>query len=281
MSDLRLTLARDLREIQHLYADLRAEAISHADDGDIPGGDAMVMLGPSADPEAWSYRQLSAALGRTEPHGIYENDADPQPPLLVLATWEDCIRKELGTETDRKATIEDAAKFLASSIDWCLDIDAAGDVNFIAIDDMAADIAKVRKRLEVVLHAGEQRDVSRVTCTHCDHAPRLVKTWARLASADAYHCPSCRTPYDWGQFLQAKATNLRAEGTERFVLATQAEDAVPDVPKQTMRSWMRRGVVKTACDIRTKRVVVWWPDVREAAEARRVEALAKLRRLGA
>lgn len=171
---LRLRISVDLREIQALYADLRAEAVSHADDPDLPGGDAMVMLGPSADPEAWSYRQLSAALGRTAPHGIYENDADPQPPLLVLATWEDCIRQELQTPTDKRATIEGAAKFLASSIDWCLDTDADGDINFLAIDDMAADIAKVRRRLEAVLHAGEQVDRG-APCL--SHGRRYVKVW--------------------------------------------------------------------------------------------------------
>lgn len=279
---LRLSIARDLRAIELLYQGCWAEVLANADNPDIPGGDAMVMRGPCADPEAWSYRELSAAMGRTDSHGDYESDSDPQPPLLVLATWSDAIRKERGQETNLAARIDRECAYIARAVDWMLSYDADGDMNFIAIDDLASDLQKVRGRLAALLHVNPQRDVSRVTCTHCEEAPRLVKVWAKMATKDGYFCPACRTTYDWGQFLQAKANNLRAEGTERFVLATQAEDAVKDdVPKQTVRSWMRRGIVKTACDIRTKRVVVWWPDVREATEARRIAALRKSLDIGA
>jgi hypothetical protein len=259
---LRLRIAVDLREIQHLYADLRAEAVSHADDPDLPGGDAMVMLGPSADPEAWSYRQLSAALGRTEPHGLYENDADPQPPLLVLATWEDCIRQELQTPTDKRATIEGAAKFLASSIDWCLDTDEAGDVNFIAIDDMAADIAKVRRRLEAVLHATKQRDLG-VDCLNGCGEP-LLKIWGIDEGTDRYVCVVCKRRYEVDEYHLAvkQAYMLAAEWLTADHMA-----AVYRVPSGTVAVWANRDHVRKRVDPNSRRIVYNVADVIERRDA--------------
>lgn len=270
---IRLAIARDLREIQHLYADLRAEAISHADDKDIPGGDAMVMLGPSADPEAWSYRQLSAALGRTEPHGIYENDADPQPPLLVLATWEDCIRKELGTETDRKATIEDTAKFLASSIDWCLDLDSAGDVNFIAIDDMAADIAKVRRRLETVLHDGK-RPTFGVPCLYC--GDKLLREESNtLGLLDSYRClnSDCGKEYKYDQYLRAVEQSYLANAEW---LTSEDMEAAWRIPRGSCSSWASGSTpkVRKKHDAERGRVVYNVADAKAERDRRNAEVVA-------
>jgi hypothetical protein len=63
-SKARLYIAQNLSFIEEVYTRLRAEAYFHASDHEIPGGDALVMLGPRADVEAWNYVKLSAIMGR-------------------------------------------------------------------------------------------------------------------------------------------------------------------------------------------------------------------------
>lgn len=50
------SVARDLTVITELYEKLLTQATHLASDPDIPGGDAMVMLGPVASPEAWAHQ---------------------------------------------------------------------------------------------------------------------------------------------------------------------------------------------------------------------------------
>lgn len=57
--DLGLSIARSLTAIVILYRDLEDEALHKFADKEMPGGDALVMLGPVANMEAYNYRQLS------------------------------------------------------------------------------------------------------------------------------------------------------------------------------------------------------------------------------
>jgi hypothetical protein len=164
--DLRLRIARDLRAITHLYEDLREEAINRAGDPDIPGGDAMVMLGPGADVEAFGYAQISTYLGRT-PGWVEEPLPDDlEPPLSFLAGWSDLIREERDMPTALKATISREVDYIRSSLDWMLSYDESG------------------------------------------------------------------------------------------------------VPKQTVHSWIRRNEIRAVCSVQTKRLMVWWPDVRDHMQTR-------------
>lgn len=178
---IRLAIARDLRAIELLYQGCWAEVLANASNPDIPGGDAMVMRGPVADPEAWSYRELSAAMGRTDSHGDYEDDNDPQPPLLVLATWSDAIRKERGQDTSLSARIDRECAYIANSVDWMLSTDADGDMNFIAVDDLAADLRAMRSRLQAMLHVGKQIDRGAPCLTH---GRRYIKVWDELEEGE-------------------------------------------------------------------------------------------------
>lgn len=178
LDTLRNNIARDLREIRLLSESLFDAAVNHEElhpgGTDVTGGTAMVMLAPSADPEAWSYRQLSAALGRTDSHGDYESHVDPTPPLLVLSTWEDTLRKERGQPTGLTATIDRAADYILGSLDWAFTDTGAG-INFVAVDEMADALRNVRARLEGVLHAGERDDKGAPCLTH---GQPYVKRWA-------------------------------------------------------------------------------------------------------
>lgn len=278
----RVDIASNLRKVVELSIELHGQALASANDHDFPGGTALHMLGPGISKQAWLDRYEEAEMqsyaagkdlsGWNDPI-TYQGDTEDQP-LNVLATWTRMVREDRDQPTALAPTISREVDYLRGQLDWICRADDHGEPEWPLCFEMSDELHTLVKRMESVLHSGEQIDRSRVTCTHCDEQPRLIKVWSRLATADAYKCPGCKTTYDRGQFIKAKEANLRAQGTDRFVLATQAEDAV-QVPKQTMRSWMRRGLVSSACDIQTKRLIVWWPDVREQVEARRVAALTK------
>lgn len=298
--ETRVDIASDLRKIVELSFELHGQALASSNDHDFPGGTALHMLGPVSASAAWeraysrkeTLERFDPVTGKDRWEGpispftglptsnerdpaVYQSEADAAAqPMNVLESWTRMVREDRDQPTGLAPTLSREVDYLRGQLDWICRADTYGEPEWPLCFEMRDELQTLVKRMESVLHSGEQIDRSRVTCTHCDEQPRLVKVWSRLATADVYKCPRCKTTYDRGQFMKAKEANLRARGTDRFVLATQAEDAI-QVPKQTMRSWMRRGLVRTACDIKTKRLLVWWPDVREQAEARRVAALTK------
>jgi len=271
MTDLRLILARDLRSVRDMFRDLRTQAYFKSNDAShIPGGDAMVMLGPGANVEAFGYAQISTYFGRT-PGWVEEPLPDDlEPPLSFLASWSDIVRSERGQPTDLKATIDRETDYLLSSIDWMLSNDEHGEPRFIQVEDFADGLGKVRRAMENVLKAGDRAEFTRVYCIaeKCETHPRLMKLWGAQVRWDRYRCPACRTEYNPEQFKMARSENLYSEGADRFVLVTDAIEA-SGIPKPTVYSWMSRLEVRAACDLQSHRIVVWWPEIRDHMETRR------------
>lgn len=284
---VRLQMARDLREIVRLWRLLGEEAAEHSNDREMPGGEAMNYLGPAANVEAWQHRYdaVEAAALATDAafetklggHDYAPDQIAEQHPLLVLATWEDVVREERDQPTDLRATVERAADYLRGSLDWMLGVNDWGDLNFLGIDALAADLRKCRRALEDVTKEGDRAEVSRVWCVAeaCVPArPRLIRKVTDEGYVNWWVCPTCKSDYDYDEFIRARAINLHSEGAERFVLVTDAIEAV-EAKKQTVWSWVRRLKVVAACDIKTRRVMVWWPSVRDAERER---VVADLRR---
>lgn len=193
--DLGLSIAQSLTAIVILYRDLEDEALHRFADKDIPGGDALVMLGPVANMEAYNYRQLSELFGRTNAKdGLEDPDTDDAPPLLVLASWHDVIRKERGLpDATKKATVLREADGIRSSIDWMLAEDEHGTPNFMPADELARDLRRVRSLLERILKAGLQSDRG-VPCMNCGNL--LVRDWGQDIEGedDRWHCATC---HEW------------------------------------------------------------------------------------
>lgn len=266
---MRVDIAKNLREIKRLCLDLREEVTFHAADKDLPGGAAMVLLGPSTDPEAWNYRQISAAIGRTGSHGLYDFDSDPQPPLLVLATWEDAIRAELQTPSNKRANINDAADYIGSSVNWMLDTNEYGDMNFLAIDDLDADLAKTRAQLENVLKAGYRLTRIKARCMYCTKSPRLAVRFMDDESKDHWRCPNkdCGHLYDVDGVRRCLHHSLHIEGEGAWVTLTDAAQSTGRSVR-TLRTWVNPPVpyepkLKAIRNPRTQRIEVWWPAVRD------------------
>lgn len=278
----RNSIARSLREVEYLALDLHAQALASPNDRDFPGGTALHMLAPANSNQAWmeryaeieirSYEDEEPLEGWNDPL-VYQGDTD-EHPLNVLATWTRMIREDRDQPTSLAPTLSREVDYLRGQLDWATRVDTYGEPEWPLCFEMATELRTLIRRMEDVLKDGVRQERTETPCINadCDSKPRLIKVWSRTAAYDGYKCTGCALSYDQAQYLQAKAANLRSKNSEKWVLATDATEALA-VPIQTMRSWIRRETVKTHWE--NGRLHVWWPDAREAAETRRMDALAK------
>lgn len=268
-------IGSDLTAIEDMFSALQEEAENRHSDREMPGGDALVMLGPGADVEAFGYVQISALVGRIPEEDVVLPDRhDIEPPLSFLASWEDIIREEREQPVWLNATIKRSAGYIRESIDWMLSLDENGEARFLAVDDLANGLAIVRRRMEDILRDGTRAEFTRVKCIspECETHPRLMKLWAAQVRWDRYRCPECRTEYNAKQYELAKAQNMHDRGVEKFISPRESADA-SEVPIKTVYSWMKRRKAERRWIVPmdgNPYAVVWWPDVRDLAIERRV-----------
>lgn len=291
----RNSIARSLREVEYLALDLHAQALASPNDRDFPGGTALHMLAPAAPLAKWEagYEDVERAERFDETTGedrwlrrntdkptsnwrdpaVYQGNSD-EHPLNVLESWTRMIREDRDQPTSLAPTLSREVDYLRGQLDWATRVDTYGDPEWPLCFEMATELRTLIRRMEDVLKDGVRQERTETPCINadCDSKPRLIKVWSRTAAYDGYKCTGCALSYDQAQYLQAKAANLRSKNSEKWVLATDATEALA-VPIQTMRSWIRRETVKTHWE--NGRLHVWWPDAREAAETRRMDALAK------
>ena len=282
-------VARDLTEICNMSVTLDDQALHKANDRLMPGGRAMVALADVASPATWERRiELTEhawveadAVAHVDGWGVRRGKSGPtphvadeddewEPPLQTLLFWSEAWRAEHNALYDQRPTIASEANFIRWALNWAWD-------NELHWDDFAADINRIRLRLENLLYAGNRVERTRVPCTNvaCERPARLIKVYANHAKYDHYKCPGCKNRYEQKDFARAKLQHLTAQGADRHVKMQDARDAI-DRPERTWRKWLRLWYVRSYRDPRTGQVWVWWPDVRDADRTtprrRRVDA---------
>jgi hypothetical protein len=272
--DPTIKVRRDLTEIRQLAGHLHDQANHHAADRLMPGGRALVELGPVARADDVAERIEAAehinASRYGEPNQIdlshIEDQDDDQIALQQLLDWTDKWRADTGSTPAQHPTIADEAQWLTSALDWAVD-----NVNPADWRRFTADINRVRVRLENVLYAGTRQTRSQATCIDddCDRQPRLVKQYGPTEQLDGWRCPACKTFYGREAFARAKLRHMSSRGAERFVLLQDARDVVTDKerkdggrPERTFRQWMLDCRIVAYCDTTTRQTFVYWPDVR-------------------
>jgi hypothetical protein len=228
-------------------------------------GEAMALLAPVADPEAWEHVTASMMAGRIPadwrllPEDWITTATDENHPLLVLGHWEMIYRDAFEHETSSLVGVATAAAYLIRHL-----TEAALEP-WVAFEAMAKAVRDSCAYVERVLHDGEQVDRTRVTCTaeNCRKKPRLVRKYGWSTTADKWECPSCDLIYEDGQFREAHARQLRHEGAMKFL---PLRDAVATLvaqgrPERTIRQWFTECRVEAYCELGTRRAMVWWPDL--------------------
>lgn len=217
---------RDLHEIARMCDSLSEEVESRGIDGE-----AMVLLGPAADPEARGHLEASVLAGRVPADYVDVADGE-QHPLFVLGTWDMLWRDALGhDEPSERLTVGTATDYLDRQLTYM-----AG-YEHVPFEDFARDLRRCRAHLESVLHDGEQRDTG-APCLDC-RIP-LVREWGTLVAADGWRCPKCR---EWrsDQDYRLNVAELHRETAEW--LTDRDMELRTGVKAGTVRKWAERGDV--------------------------------------
>jgi hypothetical protein len=267
--DLQLQTAINLREIQRLANMLHDQAYHHANDHDIPGGEAMAALAPVANLESWQNKLDTAErrwLDGEGPEPFSEDSDDLAPPLQILLFWSELWRMDLGAESDLRPTIKSEVAFLTGCLEWA-------HHNEPRFDLYAKDIATTRRQLENILRDGD-RQQSGAPCIHCRR--NLIRDTDRRTGGllDSWHCPGCERQYSETQYENAvraayeslQLENIDDQGT--WATVQRAANEVKRSPR-TIKTWISEGIVRRACLLLGRRDVVSLDDVQREADTRK------------
>lgn len=214
-------------------------------------GEAMTLLGISADPEAWQYVEASYLAGRL-PEGWIETThgkgcptlvnepclgckGDERHPLAVLGTWEMVWRDYLEHETDAKSNVHDAAAYLNQQMTYMAQRDE------VPFEDFARDVRRCRAHLEDVLHAGD-RDETGAPCVQCEEP--MVRVVTDQGAQDAYNCKHCHRTVTGNQYRYAIGVAYIAHA-DRLTATDMAQRFSEDELKATVvRVWGARDLIR-------------------------------------
>lgn len=283
-------VAQDLTAIADLCDRLLTQAVHTANDRELPGGEAMVALGPVADPSQYA-ENVEAAEWRHEANprrwpdatlDLSHEDYDDEMGAILwtLWYWSSQWRTERGYPLEnRKATVESEASFIRNSLTWAWD-----GLDVPEWEAFADDVKGARLRLENILSEG-MRAQHGVPCFDCgvdlvrySDEPREVNRceghdgvcyWPhkfcphnRGGLLDEWVCPKCRRLYDVESYHRAVAWAHRLHAD--YLTADQIYQQYGIKPG-TLRQWaLRKQVAKHGLDHAGRQLY----DVRQAIAAR-------------
>lgn len=259
-------VARNLTEITRLWGALSAQAVTQAsaqvDGHSLPGGEAMVALGPVASIEAWTWMEdATERLGKAYTSVSDEDPDEAWSPYQTLRFWSEAWRAERGEDYEIVGgyTIATEINYLRSALDWAWE-------NETGWEDFATDVGRARVKVENILHAGKRQELTRIRCDRCtDDPPRLLHLMGSAddGSEDAWKCPRCKHRFDAQQVHHAHARMLRSESAEKWVHQADAISVLRTQGRSesTVRSWLGRCQAEAYCDPVTHQVYVWWPSL--------------------
>lgn len=216
----------DLRAIGELCDALPEEAAVRGVDSE-----AMMLLGPTADPEAWRHTALSALFGRL-PADYLADARDELHPLWILGTWEQLWREHLDHGTDDLTTLPKAWAYLDMQLGYMADQPEP------AFDEFARELRQCRAHLEDVLRDGIREDRG-APCVQC--GTRMVRVVTRDGAQDVYRCRPCHREVTADQYHYAVGVAYRAHATS--LTAKDLADRFGLKPS-VIRVWGSRGLVR-------------------------------------
>jgi hypothetical protein len=187
VGNLRIAIARDLRQIEQLVIELHWQVEASPNAKDFPGGTALHMAGPAVVLQDWEIQYArKETLQRFDPDtgddrwegplspkgeptsnlhdpAIYQSEADAaEQPLNVLGYWTRRIREERDQPTNLKPTVGREVDYLRKQIDWML----APEGWWPGTPALADDLRTLVRALENTLLVGSRVDRSAAACFH-------------------------------------------------------------------------------------------------------------------
>jgi hypothetical protein len=264
-----VTARDDLTQIVNLYTHLLDQAFYGGHNGHleagrtIPGGEAMVMLSPAANLEAWCHQtatRIRATITGKE-WITDDHDYDGDHPVLVLGFWDDMWRTLNRHLPHPHPTLATTAAYLDQHITHMATEPRA------LFDEFTSDMARTRSQLESILYAGE-RDEHGAPCLHCkailtrrcDPPNHGARDQGGLR--DMWDCPRCNRTYGPAEYWNAVAAAYRANAP-----ALTADDIHQElgVPTGSIRGWASHGKVRKRGRDLAGRILYDVADTRRAA----------------
>lgn len=247
-----------LREIARM-CDALPEEVEHRG----VEGEAMMLLGPAANPEARGHLEASVLAGRVSRDAIEATHLrgcdDPKctgcagelHPDFVLGAWEDVWREALDHDPPpEKFTLAESVDYLDRTMSYM------GSWPHVPFEEFARDLRRCASHLEAVLHDGEQVDTG-APCMTCsadlrrvwkgDDMPWTKKTdtHPEKAHEDGWACPRCRR---WHTENQYRAAVLNLHREEATYLTDREMHLRTGVTAGKVRVWANRGLVERKRD---------------------------------
>lgn len=276
MSDPVVKVRRDLTAIETMFAALLTEAVHHGDDPDIIGGDAMVELAHAGSPSRWERRTELAEHAWAEAGAVTYFEGYPLRPadatrptcdeedvwstaLQTLLFWtEEWRERHEAIYPGWVPTIASEVNWIRYNLDWIWD-------NELHWDDFAKDVARVRTKFEGLLRDGdlatrgapclydECKGARLVRKTIPTRGPNGEKAW----KISDWHCPRCKKSYSEQSYETMVAAGFAAAQEEVIAevvwVSVQRAAAYVGRPVKTIRTWIDRGELTTACVIAGRR----------------------------
>lgn len=222
----------NLREIGRM-CDALPEEVEHRG----VEGEAMMLMGPAADPEARGHLLASIRVGRVPADYLEEADGELHP-LFVLGTWDMLVRDVLEhDEGDAVLTVTSAIDYLDRQLSYL------GGFEDLPFEDMARDLRACSAHLERVLHDGEQVDRG-APCMDC-RVP-LVREWGRLETADGWRCPRCKEFRTEAEYRLNVAEDHRKSAdwlTAADMIERTKQPDRDDLSRGSLTGWASKGLV--------------------------------------
>lgn len=236
------------------------------------GGEAMVLLGPTADPEAIGHVEASIAAGRLP--SDYLDSADHElHPLFVLGSWDMVWRDALEHDETDRLTVATAVDYLDRQMTYM-----AG-YEHVPFEDFARNLRDCHAHIEAVVHDGVSREegapcmscgamlrkpsAERRDCKHQTPARRwldVLRTYPEIRAhvteeraareacvacdqggrADVWECPKCKRRHSEDQYRFA-VMQLHREEAEW--LTDREMELRTGVKAGTVRRWAHDGHV--------------------------------------
>lgn len=163
-------------------------------------GEAMMLLGPSADPEARGHLEASIAAGRVPVDYLDRADGELHP-LFVLGTWDMCWRDALEhDEPAERLTVRSAIGYLDMQMTYMAGFE------HVPFEDFARDVRQCQAHLESVLHDKSQGDLANVDCFEC--GSRIERKLTKTGFEDHWTCQRCRQTYTYAEYNFALRASL-------------------------------------------------------------------------
>lgn len=170
-------------------------------------GEAMMLLGPAADPEARGHLEASILAGRVPADYLEVADGELHP-LFVTGSWDAIWREALEhDEPAERLTVASAVDYLDRQLSYM-----AGFPH-VSFEDFAQNVRDCRTHLASVLHDEERGVRANVPCFDC--GGQLERRLGKAGFDDHWTCGRCRRRYTIAEYNFALRASLEtAAATE-------------------------------------------------------------------